>query len=457
MGLWPTALLASDIETFTPEMFGAKGDGRTNDTRAFQALSDRINSLGGGRIILRKASYVVGNHNDAALQSGRGSEFAFPPGRVLQLVKCRDPVIVHGNGARLVAAKGLRFGSFDPRTGRPFETKMPFTNRSYRASPYFAMIEVLDCSGPIEITDLELDGNLAALEIGGKWGDAGRQIPGSGILLSGNSGPERLSRIYSHHHPLDGLKIEGPNERSASSLISNVTSEFNARQGCSLTGGRNYDFAGCRFRHTGRGTIKSAPKAGVDIEPGREHIARNIRFTRCEFSNNDGAGLIANEGDSSGVTFESCYFVGTTNWSAWPKKPLMQFNNCTFLGAIINAFGDPDAARAAQFYECKFIDDPALSPTRQVYCDETWNRSIAVLRRSANVLFSGCEFRLTHQCTLPWSRNDVIFTNCRMSQRTLVPSRPRGIYRGTNIISGNVDIEGSTIAGDVILNGRRLR
>lgn len=456
-GLLSNACQASAGDALTPEMFGAKGDGRTNDTPAFRALSDQINARGGGTVVLREATYIVGSHDQAArARTGRGTEFTFPPGRILQFAGCRTPVVVRGNGARLRAADGLRFGSFDPGTGRPFEGKMPFTRRDYRASPYFGMIEALNCSALVEITDIELDGNLDGLEIGGMWGDLGRQIAGSGILLAGNSGPERLSRIYSHHQPLDGLKITGPNERTESSTISDVTCDYNARQGCSLTGGRNYLFSGCRFRHTGKGRIKSAPKAGFDIEPGRGHIARNLSFKTCEFSNNDGVGLGANKGDSSGATFDECKFVGTTDWAAWPNKPGMRFNNCMFVGAIIRAYGDADAARAAQFHDCKFRDDPALSPTRQVYCDTDRNHAIAVLRRGRNALFNRCDFALTQQCTLPFSTKDVIFSDCRMSQRSASPSRPRGTYRGTNIINGNADLGESAIIGDVVLNGRKL-
>ncbi|MDQ3479679.1 MAG: hypothetical protein M3438_11100 [Pseudomonadota bacterium] len=79
-----------------------------------------------------------------------------------------------------------------------------------------------------------------------------------------------------------------------------------------------------------------------------------------------------------------------------------------------------------------------------------------MLRRSANVLFNRCDFALTHQGTLPWSKADVIFADCRMSQRSSAQSRPLGTYRGTTIITGSADLAGSRILGDVILNGAKL-
>ena len=40
----------------TPERFGAKGDGVSNDTVAFAALADEVNRRGGGTVVLRKTT-----------------------------------------------------------------------------------------------------------------------------------------------------------------------------------------------------------------------------------------------------------------------------------------------------------------------------------------------------------------------------------------------------------------
>lgn len=452
-------ITSGDIFTdaLTPEMFGAKGDGRSNDTHAFQVLSDRVNARGGGTIFLRTTTYIVGQHEKTqnALDA-RAGPFAFGPGRILQFVNCSSPVRVWGNGARLKAANGLRYGAFDWQLGTKIDPPLPFTNRRHRASPYHAMVEAMRCSALIEICDLELDGNLNQLEIGGKWGDAGRQIPGSGILLTDNTGPERLCNVYSHHQPLDGLKIAGPNVRTTSSTISDTVCEYNVRQGCSITGGTNYSFLRCRFRNTGKSTLKSAPRAGLDIEPAGAHIVRNLTFIECEFSNNDGPGMAAGTSKAANAKFEKCTFVGTTNWSAWPNMPGVQFRDCDFVGAITQAYGATDPSVAAQFHDCRFRDDPSLSPTGQVYSEPRRSHSIAVLRRSRNVLFDRCDFRLTQSCTLPWTTAEVIFEDCRMSQRSEIQSYPRGTYRGTNIITGNADIAGSLIRGEVLLNGQRI-
>jgi len=455
--LLPAAIRAQATDAVTPEAFGARGDGRTNDTDAFAAMSDYVNARGGGTIVLRPVTYIVGRHGDRinTAETRRNGPFAFPPARILQFANCSRPIVVRGNGARLRAASGLRFGSFDPRTGRRLDPALPFIKRQFRGSPYIAMIEATGCTGLIDISDLELDGNLGALEVGGKWGDAGWQVPGNGIWLTSNTGPERLAQIYTHHHPADGLIITGANRRSAESLIADVTSEDNGRQGCSITGGRNYVFERCRFRRTGRAGIWSAPGAGVDIEAQLGFTVRNLRFSQCEFSDNAGSGLLAHSGDSAGAVFDGCTFIGTTNWSAWPNKPRFRFSGCTFVGSLVHAFPTADPSQAAQFHGCRFLDDPALSPTRRVYGSTLRARPIVILLDGRNVLFNRCDFALTNDCSLPVTTGSI-YSDCTMSQRSPAQSRPRGTWLGTNIIRGNADLAGSIVRGAVRLNGRAI-
>jgi hypothetical protein len=427
----------------TPEEFGAKGDGVENDTEAFAEMTEFVNRRGGGVIAFRRTTYIVG------IQT-RDPPYSFTPASIMEFRGCRKGLTILGNGARLRCADGLRYGTFDPSTGQPTNHPLPYYVQDELAFPYYAMISAENCSGDVQISDLELDGNVGRLIIGGPYGDTGWQIPAYGLFLNNNTGAEQITRVYTHHHALDGLLINGVVKRNSASALSEIVSEYNGRQGCSVVGGRNYSFANCQFNHTGKAGLLSAPGAGMDIEAEVKTI-RNLTFTGCVFSNNSGVGMVADSGDSEGVTFDSCRFIGTTAWSAWPRKPRFRFDGCEFVGSIVNTFGDPDPERAAQFHDCVFRDDPALSPTGEVYTVFP----IADLSEYRNVLLNRCRVELTGNGVLPWSIN-AIYRDCTMFQTATRQAYPRGTYIGVNRIDGNVDLNGSAILGDVIVNGRLI-
>ena len=443
-------MAGAQASVITPEQFGAVGDGRTNDTDAFAAMSEFINRRGGGEIALRPATYIIGKQRRGARQ-----DYAFAPSPVMAFKGCAGPLIIRGNRARIRCADGLRFGTFDAASGRPTKHPQPHYGKGELASPYFAMIRVEECRGPIEISDLELDGNLPGLQLGGPWGDTGWQIGCVGLFLVNNSGPERILRLRTHHHGQDGVIVDGLPQRTGSSLIEDLVSEHNVRQGCSIVGGRNYAFRNCRFNHTGKAGLASAPGAGVDIEAEGGKTVRNLHFTGCEFSDNTGAGMVADQGDSEGATFDRCRFIGTTSWGVWPNKPRFRFSSCEFVGSIVNLAGNVDPEGATQFLDCTFRDDPALSPTGEVYNAKALH-PIADVPFGQNVLFSRCRFRLTHRAVLPWSAGGVIYADCTMSQVQRKTAYPRGTWLGRSSIVGPVDLYGSDIRGELIVNGRRV-
>ena len=453
------AVSAAAENAVTPEMFGAKGDGRTNDAEAFAKMSAHVNARGGGTILLRPVTYIVGQQHPSA----GGERRSFVPLPVIELSNCRGPISIRGNGARLRTAPGLRYGRFDPRSGQslPDAGRLDRTNL---AVPYKAMIDVSDCSGSIEISDIELDGGLQRMRIGGKSARNGWDAGGFGIRLFGNSGPERVSRVNSHHHPADGILLTPARGRTASTVVSDAVFEFNGRQGCSITGGRNFSFQRCKFNHTGKAGLHHPPGHGVDIEPEGEAIG-NVAFADCEFSDNSGMGIGEAYRDVADIRFARCKFVGTSQWAAWIPAAASRFTGCTFVGTIIHTHGDPDRERATQFHGCTFTDDPALSPNGRVYLGYASEpgstskvpKTIAAIDDSQNVLFGRCHFRLVRDGLLPRTGRSVIYADCDMMQRAPQPSTPRGTYTGTNVIRGNANLDGSIIQGSVTLNGRALR
>lgn len=445
------ALAAVAGDVLRPEDFGARGDGVANDTGAFAALAAEVNRRGGGTIVLRRTTYVVGGQ-----QPGTDGLWAFAPAPVLSLHGLTRALTIEGNGATLRCAPGLLYGTFD-RDRRPVRRPLPNYKPGEIASPYEAMIKIVGCRGEISIRDLELDGNMAALRLGGAYGDTGYQIPARGLDLTDNEAAETVANVRSHHHALDGISINGREDRSGRGRFEDVISEYNGRQGVSIVGGRGYDFVRCKFNHTGRSVIQSAPGAGVDIEAENGKRNRDFTFTDCEFSDNYGVGMLADSGDTERATFTRCRFIGTTGWSAWPKKPLFRFFACRFVGSVVNCHGDPNPERAAQFHDCTFTDDPKLAPGGKVYREGRPDGALVDLSDSANVLFSRCRFEAVGGAVLPWS-SGAIYSNCVMHQTSRTTGHPRGTYLGRNAISsaGDVNLYGARVRGELTVNGKAV-
>jgi hypothetical protein len=443
--------LAAEL-IYTPEMFGAKGDGVTNDSVAMARLAAAVSMNRGGRIEFGpKKTYLVG-----AQRPRPGAAYAYDPVTLLEFTGCQRPLIIRGNGAKIRCAPGLRYGVFDATTGRAVKHPMPYVGPGL-ASPYRFMIKVENCTGTVEIADLELDGSLPRLQIGGQYGDAGWQIPAIGLALINNRGPETVRGVHSHHHALDGFYVDGVDAAPVPGVtrrLQDLRSEYNGRQGCSIVGGRGYAFERCDFSRTGRSAIVSNPSAGLDIEAEAGKRIRDLTFSDCSFTDNVGCGMVADTGDSERASFTRCKFVGTTQWSAWPSKPFFSFANCTFVGAVARAFGDTNPARATRFADCTFTDDPALAPGRKVYGGTNASGPLLDLSDARNVYFGRCTFLARHNGVLPWSTG-AIYENCRMEQVKKTHGFPRGTYRGRNTIVGLVDLYGSTNTGEVLMNGKR--
>jgi hypothetical protein len=351
---FPALVFAQSYITKDIKSFGAKGDGRTDDQAAFERAADFFNQRGGrGKLVISKGIYMVGRQT---YTKGEGGKPAYQGSDVLHLRNVKDMVIEGAAGSRIKYRDGLRFGAFNPKTGRPHE----HGNNYFVQGDWAAIIGhciFLDEARNVTIKNLELDGNNGKVILGGVYGDVGRQLPHYGIFIQ-NSKSITVEGVKAHHFALDGICVSNKASSSDDEIkLLNSAFEYNSRQGLSWIGGNDLKAKGCKFNHTGQGTFSSAPAAGVDIEAEVGPI-RNGKFEDCEFVNNKGCALVADSGDSGFCTFKECTFWGVENWSIWVTKPGFMFEDCQVYGSVVHGFNAPTEREATRFIDCHFEDKP---------------------------------------------------------------------------------------------------
>ena len=367
-GQTATPVLRKDLK----KDFGAVGDGQANDQAAFERAADFFN---------KRAQTPAGPTGRAELRIPRGvyrvgqQDGAFKGRDVLHLVGCRNLKVLGDDSAttEIRYANGLRYGAFDPATGKPYEAATAyFTDGKYGATSGSCII--LQGCDNVEIANLNLNGNSSGLLIGGHWGDVGIQLASDGLFVN-DSRHVVLRRLAMHHFGRDGVQVlnhlaktlDDPQREDI--LFENSTFDYNGRQGLSLTGVNGFRAVNCSFSHTGRVRIAatgkalfSNPGAGVDIEPEGGFVA-NVRLENCRFVDNAGQGLVSDHygtgpAITKNVVVSGSLLWGTTNWSAWIRQPDFLFTNCRIYGAFVNGCNAATATEATRFVGCTFEDRP---------------------------------------------------------------------------------------------------
>lgn len=347
---------------------GADPSGKADSTSAFQAAARAVEAASGGDLLIPPGRYRVGRQSFAGAKK-RG--FAYQGEDIVAIRGCAQPVRIRGAGATLTMPGGLRYGSFDPISGQPFPAPvLPFYDRDFAATLgcffNFERNASVTLEGP-----LVLDGAIQHQQIGGLWGDTGRQLIAIGVRAYNNQ-RFTLTGLRSFNQGLDhlvigwsGLKAGAP---AVPHRISDVRGAVCGRNGFSWVGGNDLVCVDCRFERSGKAPgLLSAPAAGVDIE-AEDSVCRNGVFQRLACIDNAGAGVTLEAGDVADMVFRDSLFVGSSSWAAWPHKPGLLFERCRFVGPLVHVFGDlKDPRRAARFVDCVNSFDPRLSPTGRLY------------------------------------------------------------------------------------------
>ena len=164
---------SADAAALTPERFGAKGDGRTDDSDAFIALSAYLNAHDGGIVDLRQGATVSWSVRQKRLAGG------YLAGAPILHAQNVSKFVVRMNGATLKFNDGLKFGAFNSGTGLARKTRLPHLVHADRADIGYAISAIN--VGLFQVSGGTIDCNGRKAIIGGLWGDTGRQCIQAGV------------------------------------------------------------------------------------------------------------------------------------------------------------------------------------------------------------------------------------------------------------------------------------
>ena len=381
---------AQTMLTKNIKSFGAKGDGKTNDTEAFSKATTFFNDRGGnGTLFIPKGIYIVGKQ---IFSNGDVSKYAYTGVDILDFKNIKNLVIQGERGAIIKYADNLKLGSFDPVTGKIFNENDPARPVIKYAGVIGNCIALTDCSN-ISVKTLVLDGNNKHIIFGGRYDDKGIQLTHIGIFIK-NCRSIFIDNINASYFGLDGIEVSNIASPEPDNIqISNAVFEYNCRQGLSWVGGNYLSAKYCQFNHTGKIAYFSPPGAGVDIEAEVGAISNGI-FDNCQFIDNTGCGMVTGGGKASNCNFTNCTFWGITNWSIWVTAPSFNFNSCKIYGSIVHGFNAVNATDATRYINCLFEDKP--------YNDKPpYGKFIIECDGPRKILFDSCTFT-THTTQVAW-------------------------------------------------------
>lgn len=267
-------------KTFTPEMFGATGDGKSDDYDAFQRLARAVNEAGGGMVqFASRKRYLLDRHQvrgDSSPDAVRRIEFTRCAGLTVDL-----------NGST-IEVKGDFHRSGDLREGR--------------ASSVNAITPlVFTWCEDLIVRNGSLDGNVGKMTRDPKVGER----EGNGISIYGCR-RVLLKQLHVHHFSNDGVRLgitNGDEVPCVDVRIENVRLTNNARQGLTNAGASQVVAIDSDFSENGvTGSFRHAPSSGVDIEPIRRHAVKcDFRALRCSFNDNVGYPVVSSSSDKISV------------------------------------------------------------------------------------------------------------------------------------------------------------
>ncbi len=312
----------------------------------------------------------------------------------------------------------------------------------------------------ITVTDLEIDGNISNMILGGETGIGHPcyEFFFHGIIIQ-NTMKVQLLNLNVHHMGTDGLGITNENVTTDNDVyVRNSKFNYNGRNGISWTAGRGITIDNCEANYNALLTlpIQTSPGAGLDMESEAAKVI-NGRIINSRFFGNKGHALGMPEywdvpSYSGHHYFLGCEFGNSSSYgsssvvyAALAQQRDVRFDSCKFYGYAIANFIPPvdevaTIENAPKFYDCFFSD---CYNGNLVNMHSSTNRTAEIDSRKAIV--DRCTF-LTFDPLKAW---DVVFGHDNMGNSPddyiKVTSSKFIRYNTCNQVAGNLHNGGGVL------------
>lgn len=270
---------------------GAKGDGRTDDTKAIQAAIDAAAGTKGSTVLVPAGAYMVDADHKKNLKLKSDMTLKLAAGATIKAIpthKAHYAVLAIWNVSNVWVTGGTFYGERDHHKGK-----------------------------------------------GGQWG--------VGLHIGRGSKHVTVTNVTSKKMWGDGFYVEDAEDVRFCSVVADA----NRRQGMSITDADGVLVSKSVFKNT-HGT---RPMAGIDLEPYKDsHVIRNVRILDSKFMNNGGAGIIASAHtarvasiEMRGNLFENNTPIRVINAPGIPARVCgnRQLTKGADLSGGLNAYADP--------------------------------------------------------------------------------------------------------------------
>jgi hypothetical protein len=423
--------------------FGAVGNGKADDTKAFLQAVERVNRIKNNVVlIIPKGTYRVRpQKTDDNINAA-----AYSAVHILSFSSCSNITVKGEKGTKIQFSGPLYYGAFRRGSRGPEKLGNKTTDYRYRVAVGHGIL-LENCSG-VTIQQLEIDGNNKSFILGNEFGDVGIQIDNDGAFVKDCSRVNFFD-LKLHHFGRDGILVinktpQGFTTLSQDIILSNCQFEYNGRQGLSWAGGVGLTATNCSFSNTGKSKVGSPPGAGIDFEPNAGYIVKEGLFVNCVVTSNAGVAVIADVAgfDVRNIKFVNSTLSGQTSHALWVKSPAFTFVNCAINGGFL--FGCPATTpeEGTRFIGCTFDDRLSAGAPSNFLVESNGSRFLffdnCVFRASAKGFFY-----VAADASVPAQR--AVFKDCRF----IVVNSPllkKRSNRGS--LSTGADFTGHTVTID---------